>query len=100
MTTYRVNVEFDLVIGDDTQARALAASSMARRIAAEEARGRHPVTWRGESPEVTLHDLVQDMDAVAVLVALEILRRGAQTLPWVQCTEVDVQNAPTGRPSV
>jgi hypothetical protein len=93
---HRVSVEFDLDVLDEAQARALAASSMQRRVQAGEARGRKPTTWRGESPEVTLHALVQDMDAVAVMLALEILRRGVETMPWVRVTEVDVREAPSG----
>jgi hypothetical protein len=95
---YRVSLEFDLDVLDDARARELAASSMQRRVQAGEARGRTPTTWRGESPEVTLHALVQDMDAVAVMLALEILRRGTETVPFVRVTEVDVRQAPPGDP--
>ncbi|MGK5111126.1 MULTISPECIES: hypothetical protein [unclassified Geodermatophilus] len=97
MTKFRVSLEFDLDIGDDAQARALAADSMQRRVRAVEADGRQPETWRGESPEVTLHAVAQDMEATAVMLALEVLRRGARTVPWLRITEVDVRNAPTVR---
>jgi hypothetical protein len=96
MSTFRIRMEFDIEIHDDAQGRALAAASMNRRVRQSEARGHTAVTSRGESPEVAVHGAAQGMRAAAMMLALEILRRGAVTLPWVTITDVDVTDEPPG----
>ena len=89
---HRVRLEFDVEILDEEQAKALAAASMGRRVQDSENAGLQPSTSRGQSPEVAVHAVVQDMRAVSVMLALELLRRGAATLPWLEITDVDVRN--------
>ena len=97
MSTCRVSLQFDVEFHDEAQAKALAAASMNTRVARLEAEGLQGVTSRGESPEVAIHRAAQGAEAVAAMVALELLRRGASTLPWLVITEVDVMSESTVR---
>lgn len=95
MSKYRVSLQFDIEMRDEAQAKAFAAASMYQRVRRLEAEGVHGVTPRGESPEVAIYGDAQEATAAAAMVALEILRRGASTLPWLMIGEVDVTSGPT-----
>jgi hypothetical protein len=92
MGKHRVSLEFDIEIHDEASAQALAAASLTRRVQHSEARGLRPRTSDGESPEVAIHAVTQAPPAAAILIALEVLRRGAATVPWVAISDVDVRN--------
>ena len=95
MSKYRVTLQFDIELQDEARARELAAASMYQRVQHIEAEGVHGVTSHGESPEVAIHRATQEGQAAAAMVALEVLRRGASTLPWLVIGEVDVTSKPT-----
>ena len=95
MSKCRVSVQFDMEFGDEEQAKGFAAASMNRRVQQIEAHGVRGATSRGESPEVAIHGAAQATQAAAAMIALELLRRGASTLPWLVISEVDVMSEPT-----
>jgi hypothetical protein len=95
MSKCRVSLQFDMEFGDEAQAKGFAAASMNRRVQQIEAQGVRGATSRGESPEVAIHGAAQATQAAAAMIALELLRRGASTLPWLVISEVDVMSEPT-----
>ena len=93
MSTYRVSMECTIEIHDEAQAQALAAESMSRRIRQTHTPGTHVGTSSGESPEVAIYGLSQEMPATALMIALEVLWRGAATVPWLEISDVDVSSS-------
>ncbi len=91
MRTVRVKAEFDLTITDDAAARELSAGFM-RGTVQETVAGGGTVPADGQSPEVAVHGLAQEDKIVQSLIVREVLGRGADSLPFVTVSDLNVKH--------
>lgn len=82
MSQYRVTLEFDLTVLDEQLARDFAANFYHNLVGESLAAGSSVTTEHGESPEVAIHSVAQNMRSTVGVLALGALTIGMeQVLP-------------------
>jgi hypothetical protein len=88
MSKFSVQMSCDIEINDEDQAKALASEYVRFVTQQAEARGGTVTTDSGESAEVAIHRLIQDMNKTACAVVSAALLQGLQAYPWLGASKV------------
>lgn len=90
MATFRIRTEFDLEIRDEDTARAIARQHWVDRIDDATLSGHNISQSVTGTPADGIDAVLESPRAVATSVVVELLRRGAGSLPMAHCTNLTI----------